>query len=86
MRYCAIYNENGKLIAIGTGHGGVEITETEYNRLLIEIRAKADLVNKLYECQITIEDVPDEWREEIQSRVDDRLEMQVANIGQPIEE
>ena len=34
MRYYAQYNDNGKLIAIGTGSGGTEITEAEYNALL----------------------------------------------------
>lgn len=73
MRYYAIYNENGKLIAIGTGLGGTEITEAEYNALLLEIRAKAELVEKLYSGEITIDDVPAEWQEEIQRRVDERI-------------
>lgn len=32
--------ENGNIIAIGTGGGGVEITETEYNAILSVIRNK----------------------------------------------
>lgn len=71
-RHYAQYNESNKLIAIGTGPGGVEITEEEYNTLLTEIRTKADLVNKLYNGEITISDVPTEWQEEIQRRVDER--------------
>ena len=73
MRYYAQYNDNGKLIAIGTGLGGTEITETEYNALLSEIREKVDLVNKLYNDEITIDAVPAEWQEEIQRRVDERI-------------
>lgn len=73
MRYYAQYNESGKLLAIGTGPGGVEITEDEYNRLLAEIREKAELVNKLYMGEITIDDVPAEWQEEIQRRVNERI-------------
>ena len=73
MRYYAIYNESGKLIAIGTGPGGIEITETEYNRLLTEIREKAALVDKLYSGEITLADVPAKWQEEIQRRVDERI-------------
>ena len=73
MRYYAQYNDNGKLIAIGTGAGGVEITESEYNALLSEIREKVDLVNKLYSGEITIDAVPTEWQEEIQRRVDERI-------------
>ena len=73
MRYYAQYNDNGKLIAIGTGSGGTEITEAEYNALLSEIREKADLVNKLYNGEITIDAVPADWQEEIQRRVDERI-------------
>lgn len=73
MRYYAQYNESGKLIAIGTGEGGVEITVKEYNRLLLEIREKATLVDKLYSGEITLADVPAEWQEEIQRRVDERI-------------
>ena len=73
MRYYAQYNDSGKLIAIGTGCGGVEITEAEYNALLTEIREKAALVEQLYNGEITIADVPEAWREEIQRRVDERI-------------
>ena len=73
MRHFAQYNESGKLIAIGTGTGGVEITEAEYNILLAEIREKAALVDKLYSGEITIADVPTEWQEEIQRRVNERI-------------
>ena len=73
MRHYAQYDENGKLIAIGTGYGGVEITEEEYNRLLSEIREKAALVDKLYRGEITIDEVPAEWQEEIQRRVNERI-------------
>ena len=73
MRYYAKYNDSGKLLAIGTGHGGVEITEAEYNALLAEIREKAALVEQLYNGEITIDDVPTEWQEEIQRRVNERI-------------
>lgn len=73
MRHYAQYNDSGKLISIGTGAGGVEITEAEYNALLQEIREKAALVGKLYSGTITLEDVPAEWQEEIQRRVDERI-------------
>ena len=72
MRYYALYSDN-KLLAIGTGSGGTEITEAEYNTLLSEIREKADLVNKLYSGEITIDEVPTEWQEEIQRRVNERI-------------
>ena len=73
MRYYAQYNDSGKLLAIGTGYGGTEITEAEYNALLSEIREKAALVNRLYNGEITIDAVPVGWQEEIQRRVDERI-------------
>ena len=72
MKYFAQY-ENGILTAIGTGLGGTEITEAEYNALLSEIREKAALVEQLYSGEITIDEVPVEWQEEIQRRVDERI-------------
>lgn len=74
MRYYAQYNNSGALLAIGTGSGGVEITEAEYNTLLAEIRAKAQLVDDVYNGVKTIDDVPAEWRDEIQRRVTERQE------------
>lgn len=73
MRYYAQYNDSGKLLAIGTGNGGTEITEAEYNALLADIREKAAFVNKLYSGEITIDAVPVDWQEEIQRRVDERI-------------
>ena len=72
MRYFAQY-ENNKLIAIGTGNGGTEITAEEYDSLLAEIRTKAELVDKLYNAEITIEEVPSQWQEEIERRVAERI-------------
>ena len=73
MRYYAQYNENDTIVAIGTGAGGTEITEAEYNALLSEIREKVDLVEKLYNGEITIDEVPADWQEEIHRRVDERI-------------
>lgn len=84
MRYYAQYNGSGKLLAIGTGNGGTEITESEYNALLAEIREKAALVDKLYSGEITIDDVPNDWKEEIQRRVDERIQADGEAENQPI--
>lgn len=73
MRYYAQYNESGRLVAIGTGDGGVAVTEAEYERLLAEIIEKAALVDTLYNGGISVDDVPTEWRDEIQRRVDERV-------------
>ena len=72
MRYYKQISDES-LLAIGTGPGGTEITEAEYNVLLSEIREKAALVDKLYSGEITIDAVPTEWQEEIQRRVDERI-------------
>ena len=79
MRYYAQYNESGKILAIGTGYGGTEITESEYNSLLTMIREKAALVDQLYNGEITIDDVSSEWQEEIQRRVDERKQWEAEN-------
>ena len=84
MRYYAQYNDSGKFIAIGTGAGGVEITEAEYNALLSEIREKAALVNKLYSGEITIDEVPADWQEEIQRRVNERITADGEAAEQPV--
>ena len=72
MRFFKII-QNYSVTAIGTGPGGTEITEAEYNALLAEIREKAALVDKLYSGEIDIDAVPVEWQEEIQRRVDERI-------------
>lgn len=84
MRFYAQYNSDNTLLAIGTGPGGVEITEEEYNRLLAEIREKADYVNKVYSGEISLSDVPEDWQEEIQRRVDERIAQQGAADDQEI--
>ena len=84
MRYYVKHNDVGTIFAIGTGPGGTEITEDEYNRLLSEIRDKASLVNQLYSGEITISDVPADWREEIQRRVEERIAAEGAAEEQDI--
>ena len=84
MRYYAQYNDSGTLLAIGTGPGGTEITESEYNALLSEIREKAALVDKLYSGEITIAEVPTDWQEEIQRRVDERIAAEGEAAEQPV--
>ena len=73
MRYYALYDENNKLTAIGTGDDGVEITEEEYSSLLSEIREKAGWENKLYSGEITPDEIPIQWRAEIERAVNERI-------------
>lgn len=71
MRYYAEY-DSGEVIAVGIGFGGTEITEDEYNAALAEIEEKRLLADRLYAGEITIADVPEKWRAEVQQTVDDR--------------
>ena len=73
MRHFAKHDETGKLIAVGTGKGGTEITKEMYDSLMAEIAEKAELVDKYHANQITLEDVPAKWRDEIQCRVAARI-------------
>ena len=75
---------NGIIFSIGTNKVGEEINEAEYNTLLSEIRSKARLVAQLYAGEITIEDVPPEWQEEIQRRANERIAMDEAAKDQDI--
>ena len=72
------------IIVIGTGYGGTEITESEYNALLTEIREKASLVDRLYSSEITIDEVPADWQEEIQRRVNERIAADGEAAEQPV--
>ena len=74
MRYLKFVDESTGSVCIGTGGCvGTEITKEEYETLLAEIRTKAELVDKLYNEEITLAEVPTEWQEEIQRRVDERI-------------
>ena len=84
MRCYKIENASGELVAIGFGEGGIEISEEECNRLDFEIQEKAVLVDALYSGEITIADVPTEWQEEIQRRVDERIAQQGAAEDQEL--
>jgi hypothetical protein len=84
MRFYVKYGKGSTDYIIGTGYGGTEITEAEYNELLTMIRQKAALVDKLYNGEITIDAVPVEWQEEIQRRVDERTAAEGEDAEQDI--
>lgn len=71
LRYYKVVDTSGKLISIGTGTGGTEITAEEYAALSDEIAQKAALVAALAAGEISAEDVPENWREEIVRRAGD---------------
>ena len=80
-KYYKQINENGKIVTLLTydfepteiASSVVEITEEEYTSILAERREKRNFVNSLYHNEIIIDDVPAEWRDEIQLRVDELI-------------
>ncbi len=70
MRYYKMTDADGNLTAIGTGSGGVEITEEEYAALAKEIEQKTALVAALADGRISTEDIREDWREEIVRRAE----------------
>ena len=62
----------------------VEITSEEYAVLLSEMEEKGLLAERVYAGKITINDVPEVWREEIQARVDEIIARQGVYDAQDI--
>ena len=71
MRYFVQYGKKNHIIAIGTGYGGTEITEAEYNEIMAIIqnhptaegkgyRLKADLTWEEYDLPPTPEPSDDD--------------------------
>lgn len=79
MRYFKEYDENGFVTTIGAGDAlnGIEITQEEYERLYTEMWEKVGYAEQVYRQEISIGDVPAEWQEEVQARVDEM----VAEVG-----
>lgn len=86
MRYYIKYTEDGKVHAVGTGLGGTEITQEEYEVQRAIILQKNELTDKLYRGEIALEDVPEEWREEIKSTVEELIATQGEYQADEIEE
>ena len=70
MRYYKVIDTSGKLVSIGTGSDGIEITFEEYEELSSEIKEKADLVSDLYAGKISESEIREDWREEIVRRAE----------------
>ncbi len=85
MRYYKIIDSTGRLLAIGIGDDGTEITEAEYNALMAEIQAKWDYINKLADGKITANDVPAEWRTEVQTEAEAIIKAREEAANQPEE-
>ena len=72
MRRYARYDDDGSLLCIGTGAGGVEIDEEAYKRLRAVICEKAAYVGAMQSGQMAITDVPQAYRAEVDDIVQRR--------------
>ena len=68
MRYYAKYS-NGVLVCVGTGLGGEEITEKQYHTIRAEIFEKSRYTDLVCNGEISIDDVPAQWKADIEHRV-----------------
>ena len=85
MRYYKIIDSTGRLLAIGIGDDGTEITEAEYNALMAEIQAKWDYISRLADGTITANDIPAEWRTEVQTEAEAIIKAREEAANQPEE-
>ena len=85
LRYFKQLDPTGKLLAIGIGYDGEEITEAEYNALMTEIQTKWDYINKLADGKITANDVPAEWRTEVQTEAEAIIKAREETANMPEE-
>ena len=70
LRHYKAVDTSGKLVSIGTGSGGIEITAEEYEELSSEIKEKAELVSDLFAGKISEGEIREDWREEIMRRAE----------------
>lgn len=73
MRYFKEYDKTGRLILIGAGDAlnGVDITKEEYDALAADIAFTSECVEGVYRGEMSIEDVPERLRAEVQRQVDE---------------
>lgn len=79
MKYFAIKNEAGEVISFGTTSAKTvvgEITEAEYLALKEETDTLNSYIDSVYNGEMALEDVPEEYREIVETRVQ---EMQDAD-------
>lgn len=73
MKYFAMYDDGGKLVSFGATTAKAvmgEITEDEYNALMVAHVAKTDYADRVYSGEIAIDDVPEEYRAEVAELVE----------------
>lgn len=62
---------------------GIQISEREYAAACEEARNKAALAWKVYAGEISMDDVPLEWKDVVQKLVDERTEAEQASEQYP---
>lgn len=86
MRHYVLYDGEGRMVCIGIGAGGVEITPDEYEALSAQIEEKSDLVVKLYRGEIALSDVPEGYRNEVASDAVRMEEEEGAYLGDEVDQ
>ena len=86
MRHYALYDGEGRMVCIGMGAGGVEITQDEYEALRAQIKEKNELVLRLYRGEIAPDDVPDGYRDEVVADVARMEEEEGAYLGDEVDQ
>ena len=86
MRHYALYDGEGRMVCIGRGPGGVEITKDEYESLSAQIKEKSELVIRLYRREITLNDVPEGYRDEVAADAARMEEEQGAYLGDEVDQ
>ena len=86
MRHYALYDGEGRMVCIGRGPGGVEITKDEYESLSAQIEEKRELVMKLYRGEIALSDVPEGYRNEVAADAARMEEENGAYLGDEVDQ
>lgn len=78
MHYWAIKNESGEAVSLGTADYPVEdyeITEAEYHVIMQEIEVLGNYVTAVYNHTMSINDVPEQYRDRVSTEIDKLIEM-----------
>ena len=86
MRHYVLYDEEGRMICIGRGEGGVEVTQDEYEALSAQIEEKSELVMKLYRGEIAPDEVPEGYRNEVAADAARMEEEEGAYLGDEVDQ
>ena len=86
MRHYVLYDGEGRMICIGRGDGGVEITQDEYEALSMQLEEKNELVLRLYRGEIAPDDVPDGYRDEVVADAARMEEEEGAYLGDEVDQ